>query len=88
MEESHQDIATQEFVEAYLTTEENSRYSYSFQAEPCPFLGEDDHCTIYEVRPQSCREYPHTDKEGSQPGRCYMPIMLSLAPLCSGSSKR
>jgi Fe-S-cluster containining protein len=31
---------------------------------PCPFLGEDDRCTIYAVRPQACREFPHTNKEG------------------------
>jgi len=32
--------------------------------KPCPFLGDDDHCTIHDVRPVVCREYPHTDKEG------------------------
>lgn len=31
---------------------------------PCPFLGQDERCTIYAVRPQACREFPHTDKEG------------------------
>ena len=25
---------------------------------------DDDRCTIYEVRPAVCREYPHTDKAG------------------------
>lgn len=29
---------------------------------PCPFLGEDNRCTIYEVRPIVCAEYPYTDK--------------------------
>ncbi len=28
---------------------------------PCTFLNEDQSCSIYEVRPQACREYPHTD---------------------------
>ena len=28
---------------------------------PCPFLDKDHSCSIYEVRPQACREYPHTD---------------------------
>ena len=31
---------------------------------PCPFLGTDNRCTIYEVRPTSCADYPHTDKPG------------------------
>jgi Fe-S-cluster containining protein len=29
---------------------------------PCPFLGTDNRCTIYEVRPAVCAEYPYTDK--------------------------
>lgn len=32
---------------------------------PCPFLNMDNTCQVYEVRPKSCRSYPHTDtKEG------------------------
>ena len=27
---------------------------------PCPFLGADNYCSIYEVRPKACRAYPHT----------------------------
>ena len=30
---------------------------------PCTFLGEDNSCFIYEVRPKACREYPHTDRK-------------------------
>ena len=29
------------------------------QTIPCPFLGADNACSIYEVRPESCRDYPH-----------------------------
>ena len=28
---------------------------------PCPFLEEDNACSIYEIRPKACRQYPHTD---------------------------
>lgn len=32
---------------------------------PCPFLNSDNTCQVYEVRPKSCRSYPHTHaKEG------------------------
>lgn len=34
-----------------------------FQSMPCPFLGNDNYCTIYESRPKACREYPHTDRK-------------------------
>lgn len=30
---------------------------------PCPFLQDDNKCEIYDVRPQACREYPHTDRK-------------------------
>jgi Fe-S-cluster containining protein len=35
--------------------------SLSFDSVPCRFLGEDNACSIYEVRPNACRSYPHTD---------------------------
>ena len=28
---------------------------------PCPFLESDKACSIYEVRPKACQQYPHTD---------------------------
>ena len=31
------------------------------RTKPCPFLGEDNRCDVYEVRPKSCRGFPHTD---------------------------
>jgi hypothetical protein len=30
---------------------------------PCHFLNSDNTCSIYEVRPKACREYPHTDRK-------------------------
>lgn len=36
--------------------------SLSFNHVPCHFLQSDNTCSIYEVRPDACRDYPHTDK--------------------------
>jgi hypothetical protein len=33
------------------------------KSSPCTFLGEDNSCFIYDVRPQACREYPHTNRK-------------------------
>ena len=33
------------------------------KTKPCPFLLSDNRCQIYEVRPRSCRSYPHTDSK-------------------------
>jgi hypothetical protein len=59
----HLDMTTAEFIETYLEADEEDG-SYKARQKPCPFLGDDDRCTIYDVRPTVCREYPHTDKEG------------------------
>lgn len=32
---------------------------------PCPFLNGDNTCQVYEVRPKSCRGFPHTNHRDS-----------------------
>ena len=39
---------------------------YVLQSVPCKFLGVDNYCSIYEVRPKACREFPHTDRKKFQ----------------------
>lgn len=50
-----------DFVVSYLRIDEDE--DYVFQKTPCVFLNEDNTCSIYEVRPKACREYPHTDRK-------------------------
>ena len=33
------------------------------QNVPCFFLNQDNTCSIYDVRPKACREFPHTDRK-------------------------
>lgn len=56
---SHLKIRPSEFIEKYLYIDEDD--DYVLQKLPCPFLGEDNYCSVYEHRPKACREYPHTD---------------------------
>jgi hypothetical protein len=59
----HLGLSRQEFIETYLETDpEDGRRR--MRVLPCPFLAEDGRCRIYEHRPKTCREYPHTDKKG------------------------
>ena len=51
------------FTEEYLIDSED-RGLMEPKSLPCPFLAADNRCKIYEVRPASCAEYPHTDKPG------------------------
>jgi len=36
---------------------------YVAKQSPCPFLSEDNSCSIYEDRPSDCRRYPYTDED-------------------------
>lgn len=48
------------FAETYLKRDEDG--DDVFKTMPCPFLGSDHYCTVYEARPNACREYPHTQQ--------------------------
>jgi Fe-S-cluster containining protein len=50
-----------QFIQSYLKMDDES--DYVLQKSPCHFLGSDNKCDIYEVRPLACREYPHTDRK-------------------------
>lgn len=50
-----------QLVEEYLYLDHEG--DYVFKTQPCPFLGADNYCDIYNVRPKACAEYPHTDRQ-------------------------
>ena len=54
-------LSTREFESNYLKRDEDG--DLVLQSSPCTFLNDDNTCSIYEVRPQACREYPHTDRK-------------------------
>ena len=53
-------IKPSRFTEKYLQIDEDR--DYVLQTLPCVFLGEDNYCSIYNVRPKACKEFPHTDR--------------------------
>lgn len=60
----HFKIKPQQFIVSYLRIDEDN--DYVLQAVPCTFLDSDNKCTIYDVRPKACREFPHTDRKKFQ----------------------
>ena len=64
-------------VEAYLLVDEEK--DWVFSQTPCPFLGNENLCSIYDSRPLACKEYPHTNRS-----RFYQLLDLSLknASIC------
>lgn len=67
----HFRIRPSEFIEKYLHIDEDK--DYVLNSAPCAFLGADNYCTVYEHRPNACREYPHTDRK-----RFYQVLDLAL----------
>jgi Fe-S-cluster containining protein len=49
------------FIDAYLRVDEEG--DYVLKTVPCTFLGADNYCSIYKVRPKACREFPHTNRK-------------------------
>lgn len=50
-----------DFIQTWLEMDEDG--DFVFRNTPCPFLGKDNRCSVYEERPKACREYPHTDRD-------------------------
>ncbi len=60
---AHLEMGVPAFKSEYLVKSEDWGL-WEPKSWPCPFLGTDNRCAIYEVRPASCAEYAHTDKPG------------------------
>lgn len=57
---SHLKLRPAQFVDRYLHIDEDN--DYVLNTLPCPFLGADNYCSVYDHRPNACREYPHTNQ--------------------------
>jgi Fe-S-cluster containining protein len=58
----HLSLTKADFITKYLEWDEEEQ-QYRTRTTPCPLLGADNKCTVYDVRPETCREYPYTDKK-------------------------
>ena len=57
----HLGIRPSELMEKYLHMDEDG--DYVLNSSPCVFLDDQNYCSIYDVRPRACRDYPHTDRK-------------------------
>lgn len=57
----HLKIKDGEFVEKYLQVDAEG--DFVLQTKPCVFLGADNFCSIYDVRPSDCSRFPYTDED-------------------------
>ncbi len=49
------------FIDKFLQLDDEGDYVVQFK--PCPFLGQDNRCSIYDVRPSDCARFPYTDED-------------------------
>lgn len=54
-------IKESDLIQNYLHIDVDG--DYVLNSKPCPFLGEDNFCSIYESRPSDCRRFPYTDED-------------------------
>lgn len=49
------------FIANYLDVDNEG--DFVAKSTPCPFLGADNYCSIYEVRPSDCVRFPYTNED-------------------------
>ncbi len=57
----HLKMRESDFIETYLKVDEDG--DFVAKSTPCPFLGENNFCSIYEERPSDCHRFPYTDED-------------------------
>jgi Fe-S-cluster containining protein len=65
----HLKLKEGDFIAQYLRIDEDG--DYVVKSKPCSFLGSDNYCSIYGVRPSDCQRFPYTDED----------VMLKRQPL-------
>ena len=58
---AHLNMTPKEFRDKWLMKEEDTK-TWVNTTQPCQFLI-DDKCSVYEVRPKDCAEFPHHNKK-------------------------
>lgn len=54
-------ISSKDFITKYVVKDDDG--DTILNKTPCTFLGDDNTCAIYEVRPFACKDYPHTNRK-------------------------
>ncbi|MCB0696049.1 MAG: YkgJ family cysteine cluster protein [Chitinophagaceae bacterium] len=73
----HMGMTPKQFKDKWLYKDEDGDWMNT--ATPCQFLGSDNKCTIYEIRPADCAEFPHHNKK---PFELYNDTFIGNVPRC------
>jgi Fe-S-cluster containining protein len=76
-------LSETDFIKKYLRYDEDG--DYVANSVPCPFLGDDHKCSVYEDRPSDCKRFPYTDEDVilkrpqlTQKNSTFCPIVVSV----------
>lgn len=64
-------MTPQKFAKQYVDRDQDG--TQYFKSTPCVFLADDNRCTVYEDRPQACRDFPYLHAENFR-SRTFMMI--------------
>jgi uncharacterized protein len=71
-------VTPKEFEQQYVRVAEDGVRHFD---SPCPFLGGDNACAVYEDRPQSCRDFPYLYSPGFRARTLVMVENLATCPI-------
>ena len=57
----HLHVKESAFIDTYLLVDNEG--DFVAKSAPCPFLGSNNYCSIYEVRPSDCARFPYTGED-------------------------
>jgi uncharacterized protein len=57
----HLKMRESDFIDKYLIVDNDG--DFVAKSTPCPFLGGDNYCSIYDVRPTDCARFPYTNED-------------------------
>jgi Fe-S-cluster containining protein len=57
----HLKMRESDFIEKFLKVDEDG--DFVVKSTPCPFLGANNFCSIYDQRPSDCQRFPYTDED-------------------------
>lgn len=75
---NHFNITRDELKEKYLVFNKKDDY-WETKGTPCVFLLKDKKCSVYESRPDGCREYPHMYKPKTT---THLPLIQQHVAIC------
>ena len=78
----HLNMKPAPFYDKYLKRDDE--FDIVLKESPCAFLDDDNKCSIYDVRPRACSEYPHTNRKKMSH---ILPLTLQNVKICPAVSR-